>query len=235
MIVDTLRRIGFSTLWLGFALYAFTSAPSSQPDTLDLIIRLSTGDWNGINPLIVSLFNLMGVWPAIYACLLLIDGTQQKLAAWPFVAAAFGVGAFAVLPYQALRDRTQNPPAPYDAKADVERSKLLSVLDSPWTGRVLLLSAIALLSYGLFNGSFTANWQDFLGQWETSKFIHVMSLDFCMLCIILAPLLRDDMIRHGLKDNTLLFWIATLIPLFGVLIYLSVRPPLTQTITQQAT
>ena len=133
-----IRKIGFALIWLGFSVYAFTMAPPAQPDTFDLIVNLSTGNWEGINPLIVSLFNLMGVWPTIYACLVLIDGAGQKVLAWPFVVASFGVGAFAILPYMALRDR--------NTSFEGSKSRLLAVLDSVWTGRVLLLGAIALLN-----------------------------------------------------------------------------------------
>lgn len=220
----SVRKISFALLWLGFSVYAFTLAPPSQPSTPDLIIRLSTGQWTDINPLIVSLFNLMGVWPAIYACLALIDGADQKLRAWPFVAISFGVGAFAILPYLALRN--DNP------TFSAAKSTLLKVLDSVWTGRLLLLSALALLSYGLFNGSLAANWSDFIQQWHTTRFINVMSLDFCMLCAIVSPLLRDDMAKRNLWETsygTALFWTATLIPLLGILFYLSIRPPLNET------
>ena len=210
-----IRKIGFALIWLGFSLYAFTMAPPAQPNTLDLIVNLSTGQWDGINPLIVSLFNLMGVWPMIYACLILIDGVEQKIPAWPFVAASFGVGAFAILPYMALRDRkttfTEN------------QSKLLTLLESPWTGRLLLLGALALLSYGLFNGNLASNWSNFVYQWKTSQFIHVMSLDFCMLSVIFAPLLADDMAKRSFQNDAI-FWLAVLVPLIGILIYLSVRP-----------
>ena len=214
---SNIRKIGFALIWLGFSLYAFTGAPPAQPNTLDLITDLSTGNWDGINPLVVSLFNLMGIWPMIYACLILPDGAEQKLPAWPFMTASFGVGAFAILPYLALRDRKTTFTA--------DKSKLLRVIDSPWTGRLLFLGAIALLSYGLFNGNSAANWSDFVYQWKTSQFIHVMSLDFCMLCVIFAPLLADDMAKRNFQ-NAGIFWLAVLVPLVGILVYLSVRPPL---------
>ncbi len=221
----------FGLLWLAFSLYAFVFAPDevSSSATLDLIIRLSSGQWQGINPLIVTLFNLMGIWPMIYACLALIDGAGQKIPAWPFVSASFGVGAFALLPYLALR---QHNPTFTAAK-----SRLVKVLDSPWTGRSLLLATLALLSYGLSQGDLSANWYDFTAQWQTSRFIHVMSLDFCILCAVVAPLLRDDMAKrqmngpmNGPTSSATLFWVGTLVPLLGILLYLSVRSPLISTL-----
>jgi hypothetical protein len=207
------RKVGFWLLWVGLIIYAFLLAPPNQPDTFELIKNLSTGNWEGINPLIVSLFNIMGVWPIIYSCLLFIDGRGQKIPAWPFAAASMGVGAFALLPYLALRE--PNP------KFTGQKNAFLKLLDSRITGIAVSIGAIALVSYGLIYG----DWSDFIQQWQTSRFIHVMSLDFCLLCLLFPALLGDDMARRGVK-NPQLFWLTALIPLLGPLIYLSVRPSL---------
>lgn len=208
-----LRKIGFALLWLGFVLYAFFLAPPALPDTLETILQLSSGQWDGLNPAIVALFNLMGIWPMIYACLALIDGPGQKIPAWPFVVGSFALGAFALLPYLALRE--PNP------TFEASKTKLLSLLDAVWTGRLIALGSLVLLGYGVLNG----DWADFAQQWRTSQFIHVMSLDFCMLCALVGALLKDDMAKRNL-NNPALFWAATLIPLLGVSFYLSIRPPL---------
>ncbi|MEL6814891.1 MAG: DUF2834 domain-containing protein, partial [Cyanobacteria bacterium J06598_3] len=139
----------------------------------------------------------------------------QKIPAWPFVLGSFGLGAFALLPYFALREPNPTFEAP--------KTKLLSLLDSVWTGRLIALGSVALLSYGLLNG----DWADFAQQWRTSQFIHVMSLDFCMLSAVTGALLKDDMAKRNL-NNPVLFWAATLIPLLGITLYLSIRPPLPQ-------
>jgi hypothetical protein len=207
------RKLGFGLLWLGFVAYAFLFAPPDQPDTVELIKNLSTGKWEGINPLIVSLFNIMGVWPLIYSALTFIDGRQQKIPAWLFSSASFGVGAFALLPYLALREPNQ--------EFTGSKNLFLKVLDSRLLGIALAIGALVLLSYGLFNG----NWGDFIEQWQTSRFIHVMSLDFCLLCLLFPALLGDDMARRGWKNSSL-FWVVTLLPLIGPLLYLCIRPPL---------
>jgi hypothetical protein len=206
-------KIGFALLWLGFVLYALTLSPPAQPDTFDLIVRLSSGQWAGINPAIVALFNLMGIWPMVYACLALIDGVGQRIPAWPFVAGSFAVGAFALLPYLALRD--PNP------VFEGPKTKLLGLVDSPWTGRALALGSVILLGYGLLKG----DWSDFVQQWQTSRFIHVMSLDFCMLSAVVSPLVKEDMAKRDFH-KPVFFWIAALVPLLGVVLYLCVRPPL---------
>ena len=206
-------KIGFIVLWLTFISYAVLLAPPSQPDTLDLIINLSTGNWENINPLIIALFNLMGILPLVYACFLLIDGKGQKIPAWLFVIASLGTGAFAILPYLALRQ--SNP------SWSGEKSFLLRILDSRWLGIILTMGTVILICFGLFNG----DWIDFIQQWQTSKFIHVMSLDFCLLCLLLPILIKDDLSRRNITSSWF-FWLITFIPLFGTLVYLCIRPPL---------
>jgi hypothetical protein len=208
------RRISWGLLWLGLVSYAFLLAPPDQPDTFDLIRRMSIGEWDGINPLIIALFNLMGVWPMIYACLTIIDGRDQKISAWPFTVLSFGVGAFTILPYLALRQ--PNP------KFTGAKTWLIRVLDSRLTGLVLLIAAIALLAFGISQG----DWSDYVQQWQTRRFVHVMSLDFALLCLIFPALLGDDMARRGWRDRAGMFWAVSLVPLIGPLVYLVIRPSL---------
>ncbi|MCZ0903518.1 DUF2834 domain-containing protein, partial [Microcoleus sp. HI-ES] len=98
------RKIGFWLIWIAFSTYAFVFAPPDSPETITLITNLSTGKIADINPLIVAFFNIIGVWPLIYSCVLFADGRGQKIPAWLFAVLSFGVGAFALLPYLALRE-----------------------------------------------------------------------------------------------------------------------------------
>lgn len=219
-----MQKVLLGLLWLGFVVYAFFLAPPNQPDTFDLIQRLSTGQWDGINPWVIALFNIMGLWPLIYSSLLFFDGRGQKLPAWPFATASFGVGAFALLPYLALR---QSNPTFAGTK-----NSWLKLLDSRWMGIGLTIGAVVLLTYGLRQG----NWSGFLHQWQTDRFIHVMSLDFCLLCLLFPVLLRDDMMRRGLQPGGL-FWAVSLVPLLGPTVYLALRPPIaaaTQAVNPEA-
>ncbi|NJL61350.1 MAG: DUF2834 domain-containing protein [Methylacidiphilales bacterium] len=208
-----LKKIIFWLIWIGFVTYAVIFAPPDRPDTLELIKNLSFGQWQGINPLIIALFNIMGVFPMIYSCILFNDGRGQKIPAWLFAAASFAVGAFALIPYLALRDTS--------SQFIGRKNAFLKLLDSRITGIFLSIATLILVFFGLTQG----NWHDFGQQWQTSRFIHVMSLDFCMLCLLFPTLLRDDMARRNMKDS-LLFWAIAIIPLFGALFYLSVRKPL---------
>jgi hypothetical protein len=207
------KKLGFGLLWLGFTAYAFLLAPPDDPNTLALIQKLSLGQWDGINAWVITLFNLMGIWPFIYACVLFADGKGQKVRAWPFALLSFGIGAFGLLPYFALRE--SNP------SFMGNKDRLIKLLDSRWLGILLTSAAIALIFYGFRFG----NLVDFAQQWRTNRFIHVMGLDFCFLSLMFGWLLGDDMSRRGLEDSQL-FVLASTIPLFGALVYLCIRPPI---------
>jgi hypothetical protein len=207
------KKIIFWLLWFGFVSYAFLFSPPSQPDTFDLIKRLSIGEWEGINPIIIALFNLMGIWPVIYSCLLFPDGRGQKIKAFPFAIASFGVGVFAILPYLALRQ----PNPSFVGKKDW----LIKTLDSRLTGILLTVGTAFLLIFGFSQG----DWVNFFRQWQTSQFIHVMSLDFCFLCLLFPALLSDDLARRDIR-NSFVFWMVALVPLLGPLGYLCLRPSL---------
>lgn len=215
-----LTRLALWLLWVAFVVYAFGFAPPDQPDTLDLIKRLATAEVKGINPLIVALFNIMGVWPVIFASLLLFDGRMQKIRAYPFVLGSFAVGAFAILPYLALRQPNQ--------EFTGQKNWLLKLLDSRWLGGGVVIGAVALLTYGLTQG----NWADFVQQWQTSRFIHVMSLDFCLLCLLFPIILKADMARRGWQ-NSGIFGAVSLVPFLGAAIYVLIRPAIA-TATQTA-
>ncbi|MCA6575646.1 MAG: DUF2834 domain-containing protein [Pseudanabaena sp.] len=215
------NKLGFWLIWILFSVYAFIFAPPDRPDTLQLILKLSTGDWQSTNALIVALFNLMGVFPFIYACMLVSDGRGQKVPAWLFASLSFLVGAFALLPYFALRE----PNPTFIGK----KNRLISALESRWTGIGLTAIAFYFLVYGFANG----NWADFVQQWQTSRFIHVMTLDFCMLSLLFPWLLSDDMERRGMTDDRF-FTFISLVPLVGALIYLCLRSPLIESEQESA-
>ena len=207
------NKLLFWLLWLGFVSYAFLLAPPDRPDTFQLIIDLSTGKWAGINPLVIALFNLMGILPMVYAALMLIDGKTQKIPAGLFSAVSFGVGAFAILPYLALREPNSRPIG--------DRSGMIKLVDSRWFGILLSIGTIVLLADGFGRG----DWADFIQQWRISRFIHVMSLDFCLLILLLPVLISDDIQRRRVT-NPRTIQLLSLIPLFGGLLYLCIRPSL---------
>jgi hypothetical protein len=210
-----LRKVAFWLIWIGFIAYVIFIAPPLQPETLTLLKKIFTGQWQLINPIILSIFSMVGISILIHSCFLFFDGRMQKIPAWVFVLASVGTGVIGLLPYFALREPNQE----FSGGKDT----WLKWLDSRSTGVIISLSAIAILSYALLLG----DWGNFIEQFQTSKFINAMSLAVCLLILLFPALLGDDMARRQLK-NPLIFWTVTLLPLFGTLGYLCLRPPLSQ-------
>ncbi|MEO0853629.1 MAG: DUF2834 domain-containing protein [Cyanobacteria bacterium J06648_11] len=210
-----LRRVLYSGLWIALVVYATAFAPPDRPEeTRALLETLISGNVADLNPLLVAEFNLMGVLPLAFWCVLLADGRGQKLPAWPFAALMMGVGGFALLPYMAWRQ----PVYPVPGKPTIG----LKLWDSRWIALLISLGALVLLGYGLAAGDFGAFWV----QWRSQRFVHVMTLDFILLCALLPVLIYDDLPRRHLEPGWP-FWATCAIPLLGPLAYLCWRPRLT--------
>lgn len=207
------KTIIFLLIWLAFIAYALFFSPPDDPQTIDLIINLSTGQWEGINPYIICLFNIMGILPLIYASLLIIDGRGQKIMASPFVIGSFFLGAFALLPYLALRKS--------GTEFTGEKTSIIKILDSRFLALSTTIACLALITIAIVKG----DWQDFVIQWQSSKFINVMTLDFCCLSLLFPTIVDDDLNKRDVT-NPQIFRMLSFIPLIGTLIYISCRPSL---------
>lgn len=207
------RKITLWLLWAGFIVYAFLLTPERQAASITLLKNLFTLQWAAINPIILSIFALIGILLLIYSCVLFIDGRMQKIPFWPFVAAGAGTGVIGLIPYLALRESNQTFSGDKDA--------FLKLMDSRWTGVILSLNTLALLAFGWLAG----DWGDFVRQFHSSRFVNAMTVAFCLFCVLFPTVLGDDMARRGIKDQRV-FWAVALVPLLGPLVYLCLRPPL---------
>ncbi|MDM9380596.1 hypothetical protein QUB80_07740 [Chlorogloeopsis sp. ULAP01] len=208
------RRITLWSLWAGFIAYILWLAPPFHLEaTVILLKNIFTLNWTEVNPVILSLFSLIGIWLFIYSALLFFDGRMQKTPFWPFALATVGAGVIGLLPYLASREPNQEFSGQKDA--------FLQLLDSRFFGVIQSLTTIGLFAYAMMFGDWAGYWQQFLGD----RFIHGMSLAFCLFCLLFPTVLGDDMARRGL-NNPQIFWAIAFLPLFGPLIYLCLRPPL---------
>lgn len=203
-------------IWFGFIIYVLFFAPPIQPDMFQPLQSLLAGQLPSINPVILSLFSLVGIWLLIYSCLIFADGRMQSLPAWLFMLAAIATGVIALIPYLALRQPNQ----PFSGDKD----PWTAVLDSQTTGIILLISTVALVLYAILWG----DWSAFAQEFMTNRFIHGMSLAFILFCVLFPypTLLKDDLARRGLARDSQLFQLAAWVPLFGPLTYLCLRPSL---------
>ncbi len=210
-----LRKIGLWLVWAGFIAYILLfSPPLHLPETIALLIKILTFQWGEVNAIILSIFALVGVWLQIYSCLLFIDGRMQKIPFWVFALASLGSGVIGLIPYLALREPNQE----FAGKKD----SFLNILDSRSTGIILTVFTVFVLIYGVFAG----NWADYIYQFQSDRFIHGMSLAVCLFAVLFPTFLGDDMARRGWLRDSQLFWVIALVPLFGPLLYLCIRPPL---------
>lgn len=210
-----LRKIGLWSVWVGFIAYILLlSPPLHLPETISLLVKILTFQWGDVNAVILSLFSLIGVWIAIYSCLLFFDGRMQKIPFWVFAIASLGSGVIGLIPYLALREANQ--------EFTGEKNSFLKLLDSHSTGIAISIFTTLVVAYGLI----VADWTNYIQQFQSDRFVHGMSLAFCLFSLLFPTVLGDDMARRGWLSNSQLFWAIALIPLFGSLLYLCIRPSL---------
>ncbi len=209
-----LRKLGLWTIWFGFIVYVFLVAPPLRSNLLQPIQTLLSGQLPLLNPVVISLFSMVGIWLLIYSCLIFADGRMQQIPAWGFMLASIASGTLGLIPYLALREPNE--------EFSGEKDAWLSLLDARSTGVMLTLSTVVLLIFAIVFG----DWGAFIQAFQTDKFIHAMTLAFCLFALLFPypTLLSDDMARRGLMNQSQFFWVVALVPLFGPLAYLCLRP-----------
>ncbi len=201
-------RLVYGGLWLAFLLYANLLAPPVSPGTWDLILKLSTGQWEGINPLLIAIFNVMGLIPLLYGMILIPLDHGRKFPAGLVIALMMGVGAFALLPYLAWREPRE--------KLAPDRPWWIKLFASRWLAVPLGLGILALGNLAL-----GGNFQAFIAQWQQQQFVHVMTLDFLLLTALLPVLIAEDIAVRQIQNP----WLSMIswVPLIGPVAYLILR------------
>ncbi|WLR57905.1 hypothetical protein [Guptibacillus hwajinpoensis] len=185
-----MKRFILLIIWLGFILYSVFLAPEGNGPYLSELLTMNHPD-----PSLLAMFSLLGVFPAVFAILLLRDDSGS-VPAWPFVVGSFLLGAFSLLPYFILnknKERSNRTP-----------NKVRRFLQLRGLSIVLIGLAFGLMVYGLLAGDATIYQKAFL----ESNFVHVMTIDFLVLTGLSIVALRD---RDGVAG-----WIG-LLPIIGPL------------------
>jgi hypothetical protein len=166
-------KLASAVLWLALVGVAVFTSPPASPDTTKLIVRMATGQLEGLNLSLFGLFNLMGVWPFAMIVALRFDRPWWK---WLFLAGSFALGAFVLLPYFVLR--------PWLLPKVERRTWLSALLANRWISRAIVVAGVAFTGLFLFGGM-----GEFAELFRTQQFPYVMTFDclaFCAAAALLA-------------------------------------------------
>lgn len=191
-------RLVLVVLWSLLLAEALLLSPPARPDQSEWLLRIATGDWAAEEPLVVVLFNLMGVWPVAMGALLAPRLRRSPVPLWPFVVASMALGAFVLIPGLVLGGE------PRDVRP------WQRWLGSRWMAGLLLVPTVLLLAWGALAGSPAA----FLQVWRTEQFVHIMALDFVTLWSVSILVAQQSGER----------WALALVPLVGPLLLRLERP-----------
>ncbi|MEL7476884.1 MAG: hypothetical protein AAGJ55_11745, partial [Cyanobacteria bacterium J06555_12] len=137
------------------------------------------------------------------------------------VGTAFLTNVF-YLPWLALR-RSQQP-LPSGPLTPVEQ-----LSESRWLPRCLAVVAIASFGWAAFGrpefGDWAVRWPDVVQIVKTDRLAYSFAIDLATFWVFQGWLVSDDMARRH-WSSTVVAWVARLVPFMGLVVYLSVRPPL---------
>ncbi|XP_056171131.1 uncharacterized protein LOC115688833 isoform X2 [Syzygium oleosum] len=210
-------------LWGGIMYYVFNLASNQTPSRdmyfLQKLLNLKGDDGFRMNGVLVSLWNIMGLWPLVYSMLLLPTGRSSKgsVPVWPFTVLSFFGGIYALIPYFVL----WKPPPPPVEEAELSRWPL-NFLESKLTAGIVFLAGLGLITYAAFAGG--DDWREFFQYFRESKFIHVTSLDFTLLSAFAPFWVYNDMISRKWYEKGSWLLPLSAVPFLGPALYLILRP-----------
>ena len=154
----------------------------------------------------------------VYLTILLIDGQNQRLNGTFSALLSNFLGAFIILPYFGLRRS--------EKCREYRLNIFIRIFESKMTSILLMITSIALICYALIFGHLSI----FLHEFQTNRFIHVMTIDFFVLSFLFPFIIDDDLKRRQNfdKNSSSFYFRLGFLPLFGPLIYLCQRQPLKQ-------
>ncbi|EFN59243.1 hypothetical protein CHLNCDRAFT_138236 [Chlorella variabilis] len=191
---------------------------------LEKLVGLGVDDGVQLNIIVQQLFLIMGVWPLVYTALLIPSGKSGNgVPAWPFITLSYVFGAFGLLPFMALWQPPKEPPKVPAAAEDLQGpgNLMQKGMESPLVAFLCLAGAVACVGQAALAGA--PQWNSYFKLLEESRFINVMTVDFLTLTA-LAPfwMANDAALRKW--DNNSLVSILSVLPVFGPVIYLCLRP-----------
>ena len=221
----TPERLTLAAGWLALGSTAVFVAPTGTSgfDT-ELITSLISSPFSGaVNPLFESLFNSLGVVPAVYAALLLPGGKDQpRLPPVPPIGLSFALGFFALGPYLILRE-------PRDEEGSIQKSDLgwatANIFENKIFAAVNTLFATFLIGYAATHCD-ASTIEGFKLLWtEQSALCCVSSCDLLVLSLAMFGVISEDQKRRGVFSSASAAAFSA-VPVLGPCVWLLVRPTL---------
>jgi len=213
-------------LFLGYAYLRNSAEPEGA--SMEIIQQYIADPSNpGFNELFVTVFNLLGLYAAPIACLLMPGAKGQKLPATPFLLGAM-FGGYGVLgPYAITRTPNSSPVSKADLgwfTTNVLENKLFNYF-------IVLVCASTYVSSGALGAFITDPGQLIKGyadMFSETAIVSASSLDLVILTLSGASFVPEDLSRRGYKGEVapLIAASTVLLPGLGVALYCALRPGL---------
>ncbi|MBD2597278.1 hypothetical protein H6G74_23560 [Nostoc spongiaeforme FACHB-130] len=234
-----LSRIFIWTVWLFYVGYLLLSdiPPGDSllyvtPKTLEEILNLSMNFWLVLpiifpseapvsNPALEGLFNIVVTWGLLFWGFI-IDGRNQRFSMISFLIGTALLTNVFFLPWLGLRQA--NPQVPTNSLTFVEKVGESRVLPSVLAGVFVVSLSWSVLARPEY-GDITTRWQDLLELLFSDRLAYSFVVDMLVFWLFQSWLVKDDMARRQ-WDNDKILWLVRLIPFWGLIIYLWLRPSL---------
>ncbi|MHA2291156.1 MAG: hypothetical protein ACXACK_03255 [Candidatus Hodarchaeales archaeon] len=202
---EKLKLLVLSLLLVSIALIILTINIPSEEEII-LINNLIFLQYSNLEPLIIIVFYLMAIWPAVQASLLYGDGREKRIPAWPFILASFFTGAYALSVYILVRE---------SKKAKKLQNRLQRLFDSNFWGIILAIFTVGLFFLGLLWG----NPQRYIDALQKYLFVRVMTLDFLLFTLITPITIYIHSVNNSIDTPSYIFFLG-MIPILGALYYI---------------
>eukprot|EP00878_Enallax_costatus_P003693 GHUV01003909.1.p1 GENE.GHUV01003909.1~~GHUV01003909.1.p1 ORF type:complete len:178 (+),score=44.79 GHUV01003909.1:154-687(+) len=166
----------------------------------------------------------MGLYPLIYAAILIPGARTNKLHAWPFVCASVFLGAYALIPYMALW-APKSPPEqlpPPESELQGWNKFYMRAAETPWLP-LGLLAGSAYWGYTAVTAGLE-QWLGYVQLFDESRLVHATSLDFMLCTLLMYFWMSNDAQGRNWDKREALVPLLCLLPLVGPSTYLLLRP-----------
>ena len=202
------RLAVFGGAWIAFVAYALLAAPPDDPAlTRALVHGTLTGDFGGVDPSIAAVFSALGVVPLLAVALLARRASRQRVPLWPFGAAMFALGAFALLPWVALRDDARSAPPP--------AGLLRRALASRPVAWLIVVALVVLGAWAIHAGSSAA----YARAFRTTAMVHLMSIDAAVCTLLVHTFVEESRRAGDVQVEPAAARVVRFLPLLGAAVW----------------